>query len=147
MMTRDPDPLRDFISVISGGNYSLSLSTIDQKQILYNGKFSYLTTYKNPTYGGWCHLLLLRSKNKYSRQRLAIITQTPDCFISIVNEIEHIATFVLNFFNRFHPPLLREEEEDDATHLAPENTIFVEYLPAGCFGPGASHKAEPFSGR
>ena len=148
MMTHDPDALRQLVSVISGGTYSLSLATVDPTQIIYNGKFSYLTNYNNPHSGGWCHLLLLKSKNRYSKQKLAILSQTPDCTISIVNTIEDIATFTLNFFNRFHPPLLRLEDDDDDdayTHMAPENTIFVEYLPAGCFGPQSSHDAETFA--
>jgi len=37
-MKRDPDSLRHLVSVISGGNYSLSLATVDPTQILYNGK-------------------------------------------------------------------------------------------------------------
>jgi hypothetical protein len=132
-MRYDEDPLRQLVSVISGGSYSLSLTTIDQKQIIYNGKFSYLNKYTRPHSGGWCHLLLLRSKNRYSKQFLAIITQTPDCDISIVNTIENIATFTLNFFNRFHPSLLHPYDDDDDICMVPENTIFIEYLPARCF--------------
>lgn len=147
-MTRDPDSLRHLVSVISGGTYSLTLSTIDLTQVLYNGKFSYLSSYENPHSGGWCHLLLLRSKNKYSRQLLAIITQTPDCGTSIVNTIEHIATFLVNFFHQFSPPHLRDDEDEDeidAYTMTPDKTIFVEYLPSGCFGPESGHKEDRFA--
>jgi hypothetical protein len=146
MMTHEPDSLRHLVSVISGGTYSLSLATVDPTQILYNGKFSYLTSYQNPKSGAWCHLLLLRSKNRFSKQLLAILTQTPDCSVSIVNTIEDIATFTLNFFNRFHPSLLRKNEDEDEIHeMTPDNTIFVEYLPAGCFGPDSGHKDDTFA--
>lgn len=147
-MTRNSDSLRHLVSVISGGTYSLTLSTVDLTQILYNGKFSYLRNYKNPHSGGWCHLLLLRSKNQHSRQLLAIITQTPDCGLSIVNTIEHIATFLLNFFHRFSPPHLREDEDEDeidAYTMTPDKIIFVQYLPAGCFGPESPHKDDTFA--
>lgn len=79
-MARDPDTLRHLVSVISGDTYSLSLATVDPAQILYNGKFSYLRNYQRPHTAGWCHLLLLRSKSKYSKQLLAIITQT--CYLT-----------------------------------------------------------------
>jgi hypothetical protein len=29
--------------------------------------------------------------------------------------------------------------------MTPDNTIFVEYLPAGCFGPDAGHKEDTFA--
>jgi hypothetical protein len=148
MMTHNSDSLRHLVSVISGGTYSLSLAAIDPTQILYNGMFSYLLNYANPHSGGWCHLLLLRSKNKYSRQLLAIITQTPDSALSIVNTIENIATFTLNFFSQFHAPHLRENEDEDdidAYMMTPDNTIFVEFLPAGCFGPESGHDTDTFA--
>lgn len=147
-MPQSPDSLRHLVSVISGGSYSLSLTNIDPTQILYNGKFSYLLNYENPFDGGWCHLLLLRSKNPHSRQLLAIITQTPDCGLSIVNTIEHIATFIMNFFHQFHAPYLREKEDEDdieAYKMIPESTIFVEYLPTHCFGQNDGHDQDTFA--
>ena len=144
MMTHEPDSLRQLVSVISGGTYSLSLATIDPTQILYNGKFSYLSSYQRPQSGGWCHLLLLRSKNTFSKQLLAIVTQTPDCGKSIVNTIEDIATFTVNFFSHRYPPVPREDEDEDI-EMTPNNTIFVEYLPAGCFGPNSGHKNDTFA--
>lgn len=147
-MTHDSDSLRRLVSVISGGTYSLTLSSVDLSQILYNGKFSYLVHYGNPRSGAWCHLLLLRSKSEHSRQLLAIITQTPDCSVSIVNTIEHVATFIVNFFSRFFPPHLRENEDEDqigSYEMTPDNTIFVEYLPTGCFGPHSSRDADTFA--
>jgi hypothetical protein len=129
-MKRDLDPLRHLVSVISGGSYSLSLATIDSTQILYNGKITY-TSFQR----GWCHLLLLRSKNRFSKQLLAIITQTPDCPVSIVNTIEGIATFIVDFFCQIYPPSARGEKDEYQTiEVTPDNTIFVQYLPAGCFG-------------
>ncbi len=65
--------------------------------ILDNGKFSCLMHYR-PASGGWCHLLLLRSL--HSSQKVAIVTQVPDCVVSIVNTIEDLAGFVINFFHR-----------------------------------------------
>jgi len=145
MMVHDLDALRRKIEIISGGNYSLSLTTVDPTQVLYNGKFSYLMSYDSPRSGRWCHLLLLRSKNKHSKQLLAIITQTPDRGDSIVNNMEHIATFVMNFFFNIYPPVLREgEDPDDPPIMTPENTIFVEYLPAGCW-PGGGHDEDTFA--
>lgn len=134
-MKRDPDSLKHLVSVISGGSYSLSLVTIEPTQILYNGKITYRGSFHNPGYAGWCHLLLLRSKNRFSKQLIAIITQTPDCPVSIINTIEDIATFIVHFFRRIYPPVPREgEDKDEPIEVMPENTIFVQYLPARCFG-------------
>lgn len=135
-MTQHSDPLRSQIALISGGTYSLDLSGVDQTQILYNGKFSYLLDHNYPESGGWCHLLLLRSKSPHSRQLLAIVAQTPDSLLSIDNHMRNIATFIANFFSTFHVPCLRVDEDEDnleAYRLTPENTVFIEYLPAHCF--------------
>lgn len=143
MMTQNPDSLRHLVSVISGGTYSLSLATVDPTQVLYNGKFSYLRDYGSPRSGGWCHLLLLRSKSRFSKQLVAILTQTPDCPVSIVNTIENIATFTVNFFSNLHPmPPRGDEDEAGDIHMSPDNTIFVEYLPTGCFGTESGHKTD-----
>jgi len=124
VMLRDLDALRRKIEIISGGTYALTLTTVDPTQVLYNGKFSYLRHYGMPSAGAWCHLLLLRSKQRSSKQLLAIITQTPDCAISIVNWSEQIATFTMNFFREFHHVLRREDEDpNEPTTMTPENTI------------------------
>src|ERR1700730_17891629 len=81
---------------IGVGSYELDLSMLTQEQIAYNGKLTYVSLDGNaPPHGGWCHLLLLRGAARW----LAVITQTPDCEISVVNNIEHIASFMLYFFN------------------------------------------------
>jgi hypothetical protein len=49
MMKQHPDSLKHLVSVISGGSYSLSLTSVDPTQILYNGKFSYLLNKEKST--------------------------------------------------------------------------------------------------
>lgn len=127
--------------------YALNLSTLAPRQIAYNGKFSYVALGRHyPPLGGWCHLLLLRGTSRW----LVVITQSADCGISVVNTIEHIATFVLYFF---HIPLLldvsmlqdEDEDEEKALDLTPKHTTFVQYLPAGCFGKSSSHQRDEYS--
>jgi hypothetical protein len=68
-------------------HWTIPLEHLEESQILYNGNFSYLRHYQ-PASGGWCHLLLLRSLR--SSQKVAIVTQVPDCPVSIVNTIEDL---------------------------------------------------------
>jgi len=135
VMLRDLDALRRKIEIISGGTYALTLTTVDPTQVLYNGMFSYLLRYGEQSQGAWCHLLLLRSKQRSSKQLLAILTQTPDCGISLLNWSQHAVTFTMNFFGDIYRVRRREDEDPDELTMTPENTMFVEYLPAGCFGP------------
>ena len=128
--------------------YALNLSTLTPQQIVYNGKCTYVTLNGGfSQHSGWCHLLLLRGESQW----LAVITQTPDCQISIVNTIEHIASFVLFFFNiplmlYVHSPLDEEGEEVwEKLDFTPENTTFVQYLPAGCFSLPASHPQHEYA--
>jgi hypothetical protein len=127
-------------SVLSENNYALSLAGVHKEQIIYNGKFSYLRQRYTPSALGWCHLLVLRSKNTYSKQLLAIVTQTPDSDVSIVNAIEEVATFVVNFFSSIYITVLGGD--GGGSGMTPENTTFIEYLPAGCFGPQSGHNAD-----
>jgi hypothetical protein len=124
--------------------WSLPLEHIEDHQILYNGKFSYLTHYR-PSSGGWCHLLLLRSRNRSSDQKIAIVTQVPDCVVSIVNTIEHIAGFVISFFNRDMTTNVADGlmgKVDETAPTTPDNTTFIEYLPAYCFGENSGHDSD-----
>jgi len=41
----------------------------------------------------------------------------------------------MNFFGDIYRFRRREDEDPDELAMRPENTMFVEYLPAGCFGP------------
>jgi len=118
-------------SVLSENNYTLSLAGVDPSQVVYNGKFSYLRDYVTRAGGVWCHLLVLRSKNKHSKQMIAIITQVQES-APIINFIARIATFVVNFF-------------EASFSMTPENTIFVAYLPENCFGPTSGHEKETFA--
>jgi len=83
-----------------GGKYELSLSHIDEEQIIYNGLFTCVFPHHQ---NGWCHLLLLRSKerdtdNEEQVQKMAIVTQTPGSLLAIQRQIEHIATLIMDFF-------------------------------------------------
>jgi hypothetical protein len=123
-------------------HWTIPLELIADQQILYNGKFSYLRHYR-PASGGWCHLLLLRSQ--HSSQKVAIVTQVPDCVVSIVNTIEDLAGFVINFFHRdmvtgIVDSLRGKADEDSVT--TPDNTTIVEYLPTHCFGKDDSHDSD-----
>ena len=84
---------------IYGGKYELSLSPLDDDQILYNGLFTCPVRHGY----GWCHLLLLRSKNRdveYEEDvsKMAIVAQTPSNLLAIQCEIEHIATHIMEVF-------------------------------------------------
>lgn len=123
-------------------HWTIPLEHLTDQHILYNGKFSYLRHYR-PASGGWCHLLLLRSQQ--SSQKVALVTQVPDCVVSIVNTIEDLAGFVINFFHRdmvtgVVDGLLGKADENSVT--TPGNTTIVEYLPVHCFGPDDSHNTE-----
>ncbi|GHO48511.1 hypothetical protein KSX_66740 [Ktedonospora formicarum] len=72
-------------------------------------------------------MLLLTSKNRYSKQVLAILTQTRDSDISIVNVIEDIATFVLNFFGNFYKNASEKALLIDGRDASP----FLAWLRAG----------------
>jgi hypothetical protein len=77
-----------------------------------------------------------------------LFTQVPDASYSIVNTIEDIATFIVNFFSQFYAPNLRKNEDEDdieAYTMTPENTIFVEYLPTHCFRPDDGHDRDTFA--
>jgi hypothetical protein len=111
---------------IYGGKYELSLSPLDEDQIIYNGLFPYMHPHG---YYGWCHLLLLRSKNRdieneENVRKMAIVAQTPHNLLAVQREIEYIATHIMEVFKspRFNHP------KDDIT-IIPENTTFIEYLP------------------
>ena len=85
---------------IYGGKYELSLSHLDEEQIIYNGLFTCALPHGHH---GWCHLLLLRSKdrdthNEEQVQKMAIVTQTPGSLLAIQRQIEHIATLIMDFF-------------------------------------------------
>ena len=75
------------------------------------------------------------SKQRSSKQGLPILTQTPDCGTSLLNWNQHAVTFTMNFFGDIYRFRRREDEDPDELAMRPENTMFVEYLPAGCFGP------------
>jgi hypothetical protein len=53
---------------------------------------------------------------------------------------------MLNFFNGFPPPFLSDDEnengDEDDISMTPDNTVFVEYLPAGCFGSHGMHNED-----
>ena len=130
--------------------YALNLSTLAPQQIAYNGKFTFIALRGGyPPPAGWCHLLLLRGASRW----LAVITQPADCGFSIVNTIEHIASFLLYFFNiplLLDTSMAQDEDEDEENkwqHLAltPQNTTFVQYLPAGCFGKESLHRRHEYS--
>ncbi len=111
---------------IYGGKYELSLSHIDEEQIIYHGLFTCAFPHGHH---GWCHLLLLRSKdrdtiNEEHIQKMAIVTQTPGSLLAIQRQIEHIATLIMDFFKYS----LYNHPQDDIT-ITPENTTFIEYLP------------------
>jgi hypothetical protein len=113
---------------IYGGDYELSLSPLEDGQILYNGLLSYMSP-SGRHRNGWCHLLLIRSKNRDAENeeqvpKMAIVTQTPGSLLAIQREIEYIATFLMDFF-RFS---LFNHPHDDVT-VTPENTSFIEYIP------------------
>lgn len=129
-------------------SYELDLSLLTPEQITYNGKLTYVSLDGNaPLQGGWCHLLLLRGATRW----LAVITQTPDCEISVVNTIEHIASFILYFFTiplllYVHSPQNEEGEEIwEKLDFIPENITFAQYLPAGCFSLEGSHPRHEYA--
>lgn len=111
---------------IFGGRYELSLASLDEDQILYNGFFSCIFPHNH---NGWCHLLLLRSRYRETEkeeyvQKMAIVTQIPGNLLAIQRQIEQIATRIMDFFKYSvynHP-------QDDVV-ITPENTTFIEYLP------------------
>jgi hypothetical protein len=109
-----------------GGKYELSLAPLNADQIIYNGLFSCVLPHRQ---NGWCHLLLIRSKNRDTDdeeqvQKMAIVTQTPGSLLPIQRQIEHIATWIMKFFSNsfFNHP------RDDIS-ITPDNTEFVEYIP------------------
>ena len=111
---------------IYGGKYELSLSPLDEGQILYNGLFTCALPYGH---GGCCHLLLLRSKNRDTSkeehvQKMAIVSQVPGSLLAIQRQIEQIATLIMDFFWYSH----LNHPQDDVT-ITPHNTRFIEYLP------------------
>lgn len=112
---------------IYGGKYELSLASLDEDQILYNGLFSCI--FPQRLHNGVCHLLLLRSKNRDVDeeeyvQKMAIITQVPGKLLAIQRVIEYIATLVMEFFKYS----MSNHPQDDVS-ITPENTTFIEYQP------------------
>ena len=112
-----------------GGKYELSLASLDDDQILYNGLFTCL--FPDRLRNGVCHLLLLRSKNRDVDeeeyvQKMAIVTQLPGRLFAIQREIEHIATLVMEFFE-----ISMYNHPQDDVSITPENTTFIEYQPYG----------------
>ena len=114
--------------LVYGGEYELTLSSLDEGQIVYNGLLSYVSPVAHLA-NGWCHVLLLRSKyrdasNEEDVQKMVIVTQVPGSFLAIQREIEHIATFIMEFFK--HPDYNHPQDERTIT---PDNTTFIEYIP------------------
>jgi hypothetical protein len=118
---------------LSENNYALSLANIDQRQIIYNGTFSFLREYV-PHNGGWCHLLVLKSKNTFSEQMIVIMTQITSSPLPLSSCIQDVATFVMNFFKKNYATS-SDHGSNEKLWMTPENTTFVEYHPAGSFRP------------
>lgn len=123
-------------NALCGSHYTLSLAGLEPYQILYNGQFAYPHRVHFRA-DGWCHLLVLSSRNPDAQKLLAIMTQVPGCLTSIVNVIENIASYIVATFH--YAPMLVD------VGMTAENTTFVEYLPKDCFGPPADHEKESFA--
>lgn len=135
------DLAQDFIY---GGKYELSLASLNEEQILYNGLFTCALSHAH--YGS-CHLLLLRSKHRDTEdeehvQKLAIVAQTPTSLLAIQRAIEEIATLIMDVFK--YP--MYNHPHDDVT-ITPENTRFIEYLPYSALNDIADITEPPKSGR
>jgi hypothetical protein len=112
-----------------GGKYEVSLSSLSDNQIIYNGLLSYVTGVDHMG-NGWCHLLMLRSKrddfeDEEVAPKLAILAQLPGNLFAIQRQIEGVATFVMDFFKYSH---FNHPSSGDVT-ITPDNTTFVEYQP------------------
>jgi len=114
---------------IYGGKYELSLSSLSENQIIYNGLLSYVSGVDHMA-NGWCHLLLLRRKrddfeDEEAAPKLAILAQLPGRMFAIQRQIEGLATFVMDFFKYSY---FNHSSSGDVT-ITPDNTTFVEYQP------------------
>jgi hypothetical protein len=114
---------------IYGGDYELSLSSLSDNQIIYNGLLSYASGVDHMG-NGWCHLLLLRSQrddfeDEEATPKLAILAQLPGRLFAIQRQIEGLATFVMEFFKYSY---FNHPSSGDVT-ITPDNTTFVEYQP------------------
>lgn len=112
-----------------GGKYELSLSSLSDNQIIYNGLLSYVSGVGHMG-NGWCHLLLLRSKRDDFEEeemtpKLAILAQLPGNLFALQRQIEGVASFVMDFFKYSY---FNHPSSGDVT-ITPDNTTFVEYLP------------------
>jgi hypothetical protein len=110
---------------IYGGKYELSLSSLSEHQIIYNGLLSYVSGVDHMG-NGWCHLLLLRSKrddfeDEEATPKLAILAQLPGRLFAIQRQIEGLATFVMDFFKYSY---FNHPSSGDVT-IIPDNTTFV----------------------
>ena len=104
---------------------NLLLKNANNIEIIYKGKFTYLT---NPRgVGAWCYLEVLKSKSKLSKQVLIIATQIPDCLTSIINTAEEVASFAVNFFE-----------------LNPANTTYIEHITPDSFRESISPRIESY---